>query len=219
MPDTAKIVLLAGATGLIGSHCLRLLAEDPGVREVRALTRRPLKNLAGGGKVRACMVDFDHLDRHAGEFDADAVICALGTTLRAAGSRPAFRRVDHDYPLALARAARARGARHFLLVSAAGADPRSMIFYNRVKGELEQALRALDFPSLTIVRPSLLLGERSEHRPGEEWAKRFGWLLPSPWKPIEAAAVAAALVRAMHAAAPGVAILENRALRQSAQRL
>src|SRR3546814_2239199 len=102
---------------------------------------------------RSPVVDFDALPADAPWWAVDAAICTLGTTLAVAGSRDAFRRVDHDYPLAVARLARRQGARTFVLTSAMGADARSSVFYNRVKGELEAAIAALDFPALVLVRP------------------------------------------------------------------
>ena len=208
-----RIALVAGATGLVGQECLRLLAKDVGVEEVRALVRRPLPTETQALGVRECITDFDRLDGHPGWFQVDWVFCALGTTIRQAGSRAAFRRVDFDYPLGVAKAARAAGARHFLLVSAAGADDRSSIFYNRVKGELEEAVGLLGYPSLTIARPSLLLGDRSPPRLGEEIGKRLAWLFPPRWRPVQAGQVAAALVRAAQADEPGRRILDNTALR------
>ena len=209
-----RIALVAGATGLVGKECLRLLAADAGVEEVRALVRQPLSaEIQALGNIRECRVDFDRLEGHADGFAVDWVFCALGTTIRQAGSKDAFRRVDVDYPLSVARTAWAAGARHFLLVSAAGADARSSMFYNRVKGELEEAVRQLGYPSLTIARPSLLLGERSPPRRGEEIGKRLAWLFPSKWKPVQASQVALALLRSAQADAPGVHILDNAALR------
>jgi uncharacterized protein YbjT (DUF2867 family) len=133
--------------------------------------------------------------------------------MRQAGSAAAFRRVDFDYPVALARAARARGARHFLLVSALGADPASRVFYNRVKGEVEAAIITLGFRSVTIARPSLLLGRRTEPRLAEQLGKVLGVLAPPRWRPVPASRVARALVDAAKRDAPGVRILENRELR------
>lgn len=208
-----RIALVAGTTGLVGKECLRLLAEDAGVEEVRALVRRPLPPDLQAPGVRECIIDFDRLDGHPDWFQVDWVFCALGTTLRQAGSRDAFRRVDFEYALGVAKAARAAGARHFLLVSAAGADARSRIFYNRVKGELEEAVGQLGYPSLTIARPALLLGDRPTPRPGEEIGKRLAWLFPPRWRPVQASQVASALVRAAQADAPGVKILDNAALR------
>jgi uncharacterized protein YbjT (DUF2867 family) len=207
---TKPIALVAGATGLVGKECLRLLADDAGVEEVRALVRRPLSaETLALGNICECKVDFDRLEEHADWFAADWVFCALGTRIRQAGSQDAFRRVDFDYPLSVARAGRAAGARHFLLVSAAGADARSRVFYNRVKGELEEAVRRVGYPSLTITRPSLLLGDRPIPRMGEEISKRLAWLFPSKWKPVHASQVALALLRSAQAGEPGVRILEN----------
>jgi len=203
-------VLLAGATGLVGRECLAQLTADPSVSEVLALVRlAPDASTLHHRKLRFLQVDFEQLGLHARQLAADQVVCALGTTIRRAGSRSAFRRVDFDYPLALARLARQQGARHFLLVSALGADPASAVFYSRVKGELEQALRVLDYPSLTIVRPSLLLGKREEFRLGEEFAKRFGWAVPRRYAPVRAADVAAALVEAAREDRPGQRVIES----------
>jgi uncharacterized protein YbjT (DUF2867 family) len=209
-------VLLAGATGLVGSEILRKLAEDDDVEEVRALVRRPLGNAVVPPKARLLVGEFDRLDANPDWFRVDQVFCALGTTIRRAGSQTAFRVVDFEYPATIARLARSGGARQFLLVSAVGADARSRVFYSRVKGELEDALRALDYPALTIARPSVLLGSRTELRVGELVMKRLGFLLPAAWKPVEARQVAAALVRAARAAAPGIEILDNAALRGEA---
>jgi uncharacterized protein YbjT (DUF2867 family) len=214
--STTWTALLAGATGLVGRECLRLLAADVGVAEVRALVRRASPPESLGPRVRECRTDFDRLHEHPDWFQVDKVFCALGTTIRQAGSQEAFRRVDYEYPLAIAKAARARGASHFLLVSALGANSRSGVFYNRVKGELEEAVQALGYPSVTIARPSILLGDREERRFGEELARRAGWLAPPRWRPVHASQVASALVSAAHRNAPGVQILENPALRAAA---
>lgn len=205
-------VLLAGASGLVGGHALQALAAHPAVSEVRVLVRRPID--APSAKVVVCPVDFERLGERAGLFQVDAVLCALGTTIRKAGSQEAFRRVDFDYPLELARLARAQGAGRFGLVSALGADAGSRIFYSRVKGELEQAVRALGFASLVIARPSVLLGERAEFRLGEELSKRLGWLMPMRMQPVPAPRVAQALVQALldRRALPGVRVLDNVAL-------
>ena len=133
-------VLLAGATGLVGRECLARLAADETVSGITALVRRmPADSSRHDRKVRFAEVDFDRLEEQRALFAVDQVICALGTTIRKAGSREAFRRVDYDYPLAIARLALEGGARHFLLVSALGADPESRVFYSRVKGEMEES--------------------------------------------------------------------------------
>lgn len=217
-------VLLAGATGLVGRHCLELLTADTTFRRVVVLTRRPLPGDLPGAddpKIEERVIDFDRLVDTGPRSDADPapppdralrvdqVICALGTTRRRAGSKERFRQVDLGYPAALARMAVERGARHFLLVSAIGADPASRIFYNRVKGELEETVSALPYRSVTIVRPSLLLGDREELRLGEELGKRFAFLAPRRYRPVHAADVAAALVRAAKDDQPGRRVIES----------
>jgi len=207
-------VLLCGATGLVGRECLRLLSGDPAFGRVVVLTRRRLPpELLHGldpSTMEEHVVDFGDLSAHAELFDVDQVVCALGTTIRKAGSRNRFREVDVGIPLAVARQGFEGGAAHTLLVSALGADPRSRIFYNRVKGELERALSAIPFRSLTFVRPSLLLGERAESRLGEEVMKRMSFLLPARYKPVEARAVAATLLHAAREDAPGRRVIESR---------
>ena len=161
-------LLLAGATGLVGGHVLRLALADPRVKAVAAPVRRELQ---AHPKLLAPIVDFENLPEVAPWWRADAAICALGTTIAKAGSQEAFRRVDHGHALAVARAARAHGTPAFVLNSAASASASSRIFYSRVKGELERDVELLRFESLTIVRPGLIGGERSESRPGESVAK------------------------------------------------
>lgn len=203
-------VLLAGATGLVGGECLARLAADETVSGITALVRRaPADSSRYGRKVGFAQVDFDRLEERRALFSVDQVVCALGTTIKQAGSREAFRRVDFDYPLTIARRALEGGARHFLLVSSLGADAKSSVFYSRVKGELEQAVLALGYPAVTIVRPSLLLGDRQEFRLGEEIAKRFAWATPRKYRPVRASDVAATLVAATLEDRPGPRIIES----------
>ena len=208
-----RSVVLAGATGLVGGFCLEVLMADSTVSRVAVVTRRALPDdarwQAGPGKLEQHIVDFAALDRHADALRADQVVCALGTTIKQAGSQERFREIDFGYPLALARLAASQGARHLLLVSALGADARSSVFYNRVKGELEDAVLTLPFRSVTIARPSLLLGERSEFRLGERVMSKLGWLVPAKYKPIEARRVAAVLAAAARTDTPGLRILES----------
>jgi uncharacterized protein YbjT (DUF2867 family) len=212
MHESKRTVLLCGATGLVGREALHQLLADPGIARVRALVRRELE--LRDPRLELCVVDFERLAEHAAALaGADQLVCALGTTIKQAGSREAFRRVDHDYPLALARLALEHGARHVLLVSSIGASPRSRTFYLRVKGELEEALAGLPYRSLSILRPSLLVGERAERRRGEELAARLGFLFPARYKPIAAAEVAAGLVRLAREDAPGRRIVESAELR------
>lgn len=215
-------MVVAGATGLVGRELLRHLAADPRVAEVRALVRALREPGAGAARlplppgVRACTVDWSRLQDAGAALHADAALCALGTTRRQAGSRAAFRRVDLDHVLHFAQLARQGGARAFGVVSALGADAGSVFFYNRVKGEMEAGLRAMGWPHLVLARPSLLLGERAEGRPAEDWAKRLGWLMPPAARPIPAADVARALAEASLAGLErpqGVRVLGNRAMR------
>lgn len=197
-----RSVLLAGATGLVGRALLARLLADPGVSAVHALVRRPLAVDGGGTKLHAHVVDFAGLPPLP---PVDEAYLALGTTIAIAGSREAFRAVDFDASLAVARAAQATGARRIGLVSAMGADAGSRVFYSRTKGELEDALASLPLDALVIARPSLLLGDRERlgqpRRRGERLAAGFDrWLrplLPARLRGIAAADVAAALARAV----------------------
>jgi len=207
---TPQHVLLAGATGLTGEHLLDRLLNEPTVSRVLAPTRKPL-------------AEHPHLDNPLGELPAllpqldgplDTAFCCLGTTLKRAGSQTAFRAVDHDLVLAVGERARALGARHYLVVSALGADPRSPVFYNRVKGEMEEALRAQGWPQLTIARPSLLLGPRSEFRLGERLAAPLVRWLPGKYRGIQACTLARALWRLALEEGQGVRVVESNELRR-----
>lgn len=200
--------LVAGASGLVGGFLLDALLESPLYREVCSLGRRPLPRQHP--KLTQRTVDFAQLESEALPSGDDA-FCCLGTTIKKAGSQEAFRAVDHDAVLAFAQAARKAGARRFLLVSALGADPHSRIFYNRVKGETEEDLKGVGFESLIILRPSLLLGDRAESRPGERAAivvsKALGPLLrPFSGRPIEARTVARAMLTLARDAAGGTRV-------------
>nr|MBA2669133.1 oxidoreductase [Gemmatimonadota bacterium] len=200
--------------GLVGGECLRLLVGDPEIERIVVLTRRPLASNPGGTgdavKVEQRVVDFDRLTDEAAVMDVEQVFCALGTTMRKAGSKERFQTVDLEYPLEIARLARGQGAQHFLLVSAKGASSGSRIFYNRVKGELEDAVTALDFPAVTIVRPSLLMGEREEYRLGERVAKRLSFLAPPSLRPVPATDVAAALMQTAREDRAGRRVIESK---------
>jgi uncharacterized protein YbjT (DUF2867 family) len=206
-------LLLVGATGLVGSNVLRLALADPRIDAVIAPVRRALP---GHAKLLAPVVDFEDLPADAAWWAVDAVICTLGTTMRTAGSREAFRRVDHDYPLAVARLARQHGASTFVLNSALGADVSSRFFYNRVKGEVERDLAGIGFRSLIFVRPGLIGGDREELRPAERVAsvvlKLLGPALPRHWRINPAERIAAATVEAAVAGKPGTHIVASREL-------
>ena len=217
----ARTVALLGASGLVGRECLRLLARDARFDRIVSIGRRRLPDTALAGvdasRITERVVDMEHLAGSGADFAVDRVICALGTTIGVAGSREAFRRVDYDMPIEAARLARARGAGHFLLVSALGATPRSRIFYNRVKGDVETALLALPFRATTIVRPSLLVGERAEVRRGERIGQVLGRLIPGRWRPVAARDVARVLVDEAAGDRAGVRIIESEEIRAHAR--
>ena len=207
---TPQRILLAGATGLTGEHLLDRLLNEPTVARVLAPSRRPL-------------AAHPHLENPVGELAAllpqlsgnvDIAFCCLGTTIKQAGSEAAFRAVDHDLVLAFAERARALGARHLLVISALGADAHSPVFYNRVKGELEAALQAQDWPQLTIVRPSLLLGERLEPRLAEQLAGPLSRLIPGKYHGIEVCELARAMWRLALEEQDGVRVVESDELRK-----
>lgn len=201
--------LLAGASGLVGGALLDLLLADARVERVTSVGRRPLDRTHP--KLTQRTVDFAALDLRdlAGVTQA---YCTLGTTIKKAGSEAAFRAVDHDAVMAFATAAKALGVGHLSVVSALGASATSMSFYNRVKGETERDLQALSLPSLAILQPSLLLGDRTESRTGEALAiglsRALGPLLkPFASRPIEYTTVARAMVTLAFEARPGAHVV------------
>lgn len=173
-----KKALIAGASGLIGKHCLKFLLDEPSYSQVTAIVRTSLK--ISHPKLIQKVIDFDEMETYSESFYANDVFCCLGTTIKKAGSQDAFRKVDFSYPVKLAALTQHCDARQFLIVTSLGADPHSRIFYNRVKGEVEEAIRRIPFTAIHIFRPSILLGERSENRTGE----KIGGMLMSALKPI-----------------------------------
>ena len=206
-------LILAGATGLVGAQVLRLALADARVTTVIALARKPL---LAHPKLLAPAIDFDALPQDAAWWRADAVICALGTTMKVAGSQAAFRRVDFDYPLAVARLAHAAGTPAYVLNSATGANAASRFFYNRIKGELEAALATLGFASLTHVRPGLIGGQRATIRAGEAALgfilKVLAPVLPERWRINPAGRIAQALLEAAITATPGIQVITSERL-------
>lgn len=205
------ICTVLGGSGLVGGELLKLL--PPGT--ARALVRRPLAVVPAG--VEQVVVDFARLP--PGAFASPDLYFCLGTTIKKAGGQEAFRAVDFDLPLALARRALSEGAKRLFLVTANGANARSAVFYNRVKGELEEAVSALGFEAVHILRPSLLLGPRADSRPAEAVAQGLAPLL-SPlmvgplrrYRPIEGAAVARAMRALAAGSETGVRVHENERL-------
>lgn len=212
-----RTVLIAGATGLVGREILQGLLADDAVAAVHSVGRRELP------------LRHPRLTQHRVDFKAsftlprvDEAFIALGTTIKAAGSQEAFRAVDFDAVVAVAKAAKAAGATRLGVVSAMGADPKSRIFYNRVKGETEAALAALGFDGLVVARPSFLVGDRTSlgqpERGGEKLALRLSnWLaplIPDNYRAIEATSVARALLQAVPAA-QGLRIMPSSELRRA----
>ncbi|WP_366773661.1 NAD(P)H-binding protein [uncultured Oxalicibacterium sp.] len=187
---------MAGASGLVGSRILQRLLEEESVAEVHALFRRPAEFTHP--KLTVHVVDFNALPPMP---QTDEVYLALGTTIRQAGSQAAFRAVDFTATLAVATAAMQAGASRIGVVSAMQANAHSRIFYNRVKGEMEEALRALNPQTLVVARPSVLTGDRHVLQQPARYAERIGILLgkvlapllPANYRPIEADCVANAL--------------------------
>lgn len=203
-------LLLVGATGLVGQQVLLQALADSRITQVVTPVRRALRPHE---KLLAPLVNFEHLPQDAAWWQADAVICTLGSTIKTAGSQAAFYRVDHDYPLAVARLAHAQGTPTYVLNSAAGANAASRFFYNRVKGELERDLAGVGFSSLTLVRPGLIGGERDERRPGEWVAQQLlralHPLLPPRWRINPADRIADALLAAALKPAIGVHVIPS----------
>lgn len=204
-------VMLVGATGLVGGHVLQQLLDDARCDAVVAPTRRPLA--VADPVLLNPVVDFAALPVDADWWAVDAVVCALGSTIKQAGSREMFARIDHDYPLQVATLAQAHGAQAFVLNSAMGANAQSRIFYNQVKGRLEQDLRGLGYPSLTLVRPGLIGGERAERRTGEHLAGvvlgALGPVLPRASRINPAGNIVAAMLEAALEPRPGVQVIDS----------
>jgi uncharacterized protein YbjT (DUF2867 family) len=203
--------LVAGATGLVGRHLVALLADAEDYHDVIVASRRPMEDAPDG--ISQVVVRFDSLEEHRHLLAADHVFWALGSTRRAAGSKARFREIDAGYTRRMAAVARANGARHFSLVSAIGADPRSRFFYNRVKGEAEDAVRQAGLPSAVALRPSVLGGARGG-RPLERVAQAVLRIAPPRWRTIDAAAVARAAIAIARTEASGWTTYESHALRE-----
>ncbi len=192
-----KHALVSGGTGLIGKQLCQILDNDPEFKTVTSLVRKSKGSKYS--KIAEVSTDFDALSSTELSNEVTDAFCCLGTTMKKAGSKSAFYKVDYEYVLAFAKLALVQGAKNFYLVSSMGADPNSLFYYNKVKGKIEAALNKLSFKSLHIYRPSMLLGDREEARIGESIGKFvFGTLdpiLPSNYKGIAGQQVAKAMVK------------------------
>jgi uncharacterized protein YbjT (DUF2867 family) len=212
----SKTALIAGSTGLIGGQLLQMLLDSDRYSKVVALTRQDLS--LEHPKLTQLKIDFSKLGESLDDFAADDIYCCLGTTMAKARSKENFYQVDFYYPLLLAKSGKQRGAKQYLLVSALGADKNSSIYYNQVKGDIEEAITKEHFDVLHIFRPSLLLGTRSEQRSGEDAAKIFykifGFLIPKKYKAIDSAKVARAMLHFATQEQKGTHIHESKDLQQ-----
>jgi uncharacterized protein YbjT (DUF2867 family) len=196
-----KTAILLGATGLVGGCVLQFLLENEAYIKVVALTRRPLS--IQHQKLENVVLDFEQLLDYQSVMKGDDLFLCLGTTIKKAGSQAAFKRIDVDYQMQAATVAMQNGVSQVLLCSAVDADANSKIFYNRMKGDLEDALKGMGFKSVHIFQPSILLGERSENRLGEKIGQAVGRFLlkitPNLWgkyEPVRGETVGKAMVGA-----------------------
>jgi uncharacterized protein YbjT (DUF2867 family) len=207
-------LLIVGASGAVGQHVLAAALADPRIAQVTAPTRRALPAHA---KLNNPVIDFSHLPAHAPWWQVDAVICTLGTTIKAAGSQAAFAAVDRDLPVKVAQLARAAGASRFALNSSLGANPTGN-FYLRTKAQAEAGIRALAYPSYTVVRPSLIDARRDEPRLAEQIALAIARvlrpLIPRRYRAVKAEHIAQALLEAVLTGQPGEHIVESEALQR-----
>lgn len=209
------IALIAGSSGLVGRHLTELLLNDTAYTEVYTLVRQTGRASAHP-KLKEIVFDFEDFSPVLPV--TDHVFCCLGSTMAKAGSREAFSRVDHDYPVRLGEVTKQAGSKVYALVSAVGANSQSRIFYNKVKGQTETDLGKLGFPHLGIFRPSMLLGERFENRPAERMGqvvmKALQILIPARYKAVDADAVARAMRDYAAGPAAGISIVESDEIRR-----
>jgi uncharacterized protein YbjT (DUF2867 family) len=222
--EKKRTVLLVGATGLVGGHCLRFLQQNPEVGRIVVLARRPLERTTLAARTVQMQIDFERPREYQDQFAVEQVFICLGTTRKAAGSKKAFTRIDYGIPLEIARISAEKNVSDLLLISSLGADARSPLFYFRTKGRLEAEIARLPFRSVTILRPSSLTGHREEPRVREIMVAIYnsllGFLFVGPFKkyqPIGAEDVARAMVHLSDAPVAGVRIVESTDIRVAAE--
>ena len=225
--NTNKTALIVGASGLIGEHLLQILLKDATYTQVTALLRKKLtenqenKQLINNPKFVQIEINFDEIEKYRDIIRATDVFCCLGTTIAVAGSKENFRKVDFDYPLEIAKIAKFNGTDTFSIVTAMNADANSSVFYNQVKGEIEDSIAKLSFKSYNVFRPSLLLGERKDFRFGERigkfFAKGLSFLMIGglkKFRAIQASAVAFAVFNLTKLAHEGINVYESNRLQE-----
>lgn len=192
-----RTAIIAGASGLIGNELVQKLISSDDYQLIYSLVRK--KSGLVHEKINELVIDFEKMDQLKFDEPIDDVFCTLGTTMKQAGSRDNFKKVDYEYVVALADLAKQSGASKFLVISSMGADPKSSVFYSQVKGMTEEALKNIGFKQLVIFRPSLLLGERPERRFAEQFSgffmKVFNFIIPDNYKAIEAGKVADCMLK------------------------
>jgi uncharacterized protein YbjT (DUF2867 family) len=211
-----KTALVVGATGLVGSLCLQELLKNTHYSRVLVVVRKPLE--LKHSKLKQLVVDFDHLEKFAKQLKAHEVYCGLGTTRKKSPTEEAYRKIDFEYVFKLARITAGNKAEKFLVVSSMGADTDSSLFYSRLKGEMEEAVSALNFKAVHIFRPSFIMGEkdRRERRPMEKILevvlKPLPFLFVGPlrkYRPIQAQTIARAMVNTAQKNLVGVQVWES----------
>lgn len=222
MVNRNKTALILGATGLVGNELVKILIQQKAYYKIHLLVRRPIESKDPACEVH--VVDFEQLHTYRELFQVTDVFCCLGTTIKKAKSKEAFRKVDYEYPVEAAKIASESGVVNFLIITAMGSNAKSKIFYNQVKGEVEESLGRLSLPSVHIFRPSLLLGKRSEFRFGEKIAANASALINvlmvgplRPYQAIEARNVAAAMAAIAESSKSGVNIYPSHKIDQIAK--
>lgn len=193
-------VVIAGATGLVGRHLLKLLLNDDSIQEIIVLTRRSIKN--PHSKLKEIIFDFDSINDFKDEIRGDILYCCLGTTIKKAGSKEAFRKIDFDYSFILGKIAKENQISKYLIITALGASASSVFFYNQIKGEVQNSLSELNLESLCFIQPSLILGQRDEQRVAEQFFVKLSpvtnMILQGPlkkYRAIEASQIALAMYK------------------------
>lgn len=212
--NRSKTAVILGASGLVGNSLLHILLENPVYDKVIALARTSLDVLHH--KLETHIIDFDEPESYTHLVNGDEIFCCLGTTIKKAGSQKAFKKVDYKYPVHFAEIAKMNGIKQFLLVSSIGADSDSSIFYLRIKGKCEDAIRRMGIVSVSIFRPASLSGERKEFRLGEKislaFLNMFSFALQgrfAKYKPIGASRVAEVMYRVAQHPKAGCTVYES----------
>ena len=192
-----KKAIILGATGLTGSHLLELLLEDPNYETVKVFTRRKLPNIHP--KLEEHVIDLLELSNYADKFSADVVFCCIGTTKAKTPNKELYRAVDYGIPVEAAKLCKRNGINSFIVISALGANAKSKVFYNRLKGEMERDVLAQQIEHTQLLQPSLIVGDRDEKRMGEDLSKKImkviGFLIPARYKMIEGETIARAMLQ------------------------